>query len=157
MKPRVYIETSFVSYLTMRPSRDLIVAAHQQITNEWWNNRRDNFELYASQLVLTEAGRGDPEAAQKRLDALRDANLLTTGKAAETLARKFLGQKVLPNKAADDALHIAIATVNGMNYLLTWNCKHIANAETREALVRISLQDGYQLPTICTPEELLGE
>jgi hypothetical protein len=143
MKLTIYIETSVISYLTALPSRDLIVAAHQQLINEWWQRNRNDFGLYASQLVILEAGRGDPEAAAKRLNALKGIELLETSQEAEKLARKFLVQKVLPKKAADDALHIAIATVNGMNYLLTWNFKHIANAETREAVGRISRQNGY--------------
>jgi hypothetical protein len=157
MKPTVYIETSVVSYLTAQPSRDLIVAAHQQITNDWWQRKRQDFDSYASQLVVLEASRGDPAAAEKRLNALKDLELLETSKEAEKLANKLLGQKILPQKAADDALHIGIATVNGMNYLLTWNFKHIAKAETREAVERISRESGYEPPVICTPEELLGE
>ncbi len=157
MKPSVYIETSFVSYLTALPSRDLIVAAHQQLTHDWWQRKRHDFSLYASQLVVLEAGRGDPEAAGKRLNVLRDIELLETNQAAEKLAREFLSRNVLPKKAADDALHIGIASVNGMNYLLTWNFKHIAKAETRDAVELICRQNGYQPPIICTPEELLGE
>lgn len=157
MRQTVYIETSVVSYLTAQPSRDLIVAAHQQLTNDWWSRKRQDYDLYASQLVVFEAGRGDPEAAQKRLNALKDLELLETSKEAETLASKLLGKKILPQKAADDALHIGIATVNGMNYLLTWNFKHIANAEAREGVERISREFGYEPTIICTPEELLGE
>jgi hypothetical protein len=157
MKPSVYIETSFVSYLTALPSRDLITAAHQQLTHDWWQRKRYDFSLYASQLVVLEAGRGDPEAAEKRLNVLRDIELLETSQAAEKLAGEFLSRSVLPKKAADDALYIGIASVNGMNYLLTWNFKHIAKAETRDAVELICRQNGYQPPTICTPEELLGE
>lgn len=157
MKPAVYIETSFVSYLTALPSRDLIVAAHQQLTHDWWQRKRHDFSLYASQLVVLEAGRGDPGAAEKRLNVLRDIELLETSQAAEKLAKEFLSRNILPKKAADDALHIGIASVNGMNYLLTWNFKHIAKAETRDAVEFICRQNGYQPPTICTPEELLGE
>ncbi|MFQ5629773.1 MAG: type II toxin-antitoxin system VapC family toxin [bacterium] len=119
MKPKVYIETSVISYLAALPSRDLVVAAHQQTTHEWWQTWRHDFDLYVSQLVKAEASRGDPEAAQKRLNILQKIEFLRTGTDAEVMARSFLNQKVLPKKAADDALHIAIATVNGMEYLLT--------------------------------------
>ncbi|MEK7727106.1 MAG: type II toxin-antitoxin system VapC family toxin [candidate division KSB1 bacterium] len=157
MKPTVYIETSVLSYLTAQPSRDLVVAAHQQTTSDWWHRKRHDFDLYASQLVVLEAGRGDPEAAEKRLNVLKTLALLETSTAAEKLAKKLLDQRIFPPKAADDALHVGIATVNGMNYLLTWNFKHIAKAETRDAVERISRESGYEPPIICTPEELLGE
>jgi len=157
MKPKVYIETSIISYLAAFPSRDLIVAAHQQTTHDWWDRKRYEFDLYASQLVVREASRGDAEAAQRRLDRLKEIELVKINQDAEKLARKFINQKVLPKKAADDALHIAISTVNGMDYLLTWNFKHIANAETRKGVETIYRQNGYQSPIICTPEELLGE
>jgi len=157
MKPTVYIETSVISYLTALPSRDLIVASHQQRTNEWWQRKREKFSLFASQLVTLEAGRGDAEAAAKRLNALKDIAFLETSFEAEKIAHELLSQKILPKKAADDALHIGIATVNGMNYILTWNFKHIAKAETREGVEAICRRNGYQPPIICTPEELLGE
>lgn len=157
MKPTVYLETSVVSYVTAKPSRDLIVAGHQQITQEWWTARRPKFELYVSQMVLKEVGAGDENAARRRLEALRDIPLLAISEEAITLAQRYLEKGPLPSKAAEDALHIAVATVHGMDYLLSWNCKHIANAEMRQAIIRISQACGYESPIICTPEELMGD
>jgi len=157
MKPIVYIETSVISYLTARPSRDIIVAAHQQITHEWWDNRRTAFRLYASQLVLTEAGKGDGNAAAKRLDVLKDIELLKLGKEASDLADIFIRRKAVSEKVMEDMLHIAVATVYGADYLLTWNCKHIANAEILRKIAKICTEEDYEMPTICTPEELMGE
>jgi predicted nucleic acid-binding protein len=131
MKPRVYIETTVVSYLTARGSRDLIVAAHQELTQEWWQRRRGEFELYCSQLVIQEASGGHKEAAQRRLQTLQSLSVLEINDAANELARHLAKAAAIPRKATEDALHIALATVHGMDYLLTWNCKHIANAEFR--------------------------
>jgi hypothetical protein len=156
MKSKVYIETTIVSYLTARPSRDLVIAAHQQITQEWWTNRRSDFELYASQLVVQESSAGEAQMAQLRLASLDETLLLKVNSEAVALARKLVEKGPLPEKAAIDALHIAIATVHGMDYLLTWNCKHIANAEMQTTVAAISRASGYEPPVICTPEELLG-
>ena len=157
MKAKVYIETTIVSYLTARPNRDLVVAAHQQLTQEWWTNRRADFDLYASQLVIQESSAGDSEMAHLRLAALDETLLLDVNKDAVDLARTLVKRGPIPEKAAVDALHIAIATVHGMDYLLTWNCKHIANAEMQTAVAAICRASGYEPPVICTPEELLGE
>jgi predicted nucleic acid-binding protein len=156
MKPKLYIETSFISYLTGRPSRDLIVAAQQQVTREWWENRRSQFDIYISQIVIQEAKDGNTEAAAKRLKTLEDIPLLDLKVEALELAEKFLGSKALPDIASDDALHIAVAAVYGLDYLLTWNCKHIANAEIQKNISRICFKEGYELPIICTPYELMG-
>lgn len=157
MKSKVYIETTIVSYVTARSSRDLIIAAHQQITQEWWNDRRVEFELYISQLVIQEAAAGDIEGARKRLEILNVFPLLELKPESLLLARALLDKGSLPAKAAEDALHIAVATVHGMDYLLTWNCKHIANAATRNRIEAICREEGYEPPVICTPEELLGD
>ena len=154
--PKVYIETTIVSYLTARQSRDLIVAAHQQLTQEWWANRRPGFDLYASQLVVQESGVGDAVMAGKRLEILDEMPLLDVNQDAVSLARELVDKGPIPQKAAVDALHIAVATVHGMDYLLTWNCKHIANAEMRASVTKICRAAGYEPPVICTPEELLG-
>jgi hypothetical protein len=157
MKAKVYIETTIVSYLTARPSRDLVIAAHQQITQEWWTNRRTDFDLYASQLVIQESSAGDSQMAQLRLVALDETLLLDVNREAVDLSRMLIRKGPIPEKAAVDALHIAIATVHGMDYLLTWNCKHIANAEMQTAVAAISRASGYEPPIICTPEELSGD
>ncbi|MCP4404687.1 MAG: type II toxin-antitoxin system VapC family toxin [bacterium] len=153
----VYLETTIVSYLTARPSRDLIIAAHQQITQEWWDSRRNNYDLYVSQLVVHEAGRGDPNAAARRLAVLDSIPMLALAEPAVILSEQFIQQHAIPEKAAEDALHIALATIHGVDYLLTWNCKHIANAERWSAIAETCRQQGYEPPIICTPEELLGE
>lgn len=157
MKPKLYIETSTISYLVARSSRDLIIAANQQVTHEWWDARRSEFDLYVSQIVIDEASEGDQEAAQQRLDKLKDIPLLELKIEALHLADKFIQQQALPAKASQDALHISVATIYGMDYLLTWNCKYIANAVIVKKISRIAAQQGYELPTICTPYELMGE
>lgn len=156
MSPKVYIETTVVSYLTARPGRDLIIAAHQQLTQEWWENRRTDFDLYSSQLVIQESSAGDAVMAQKRLEILNEIPLLDVNREAIFLARTLIEKGPIPERAAVDALHIAVATVHGMDYLLTWNCKHIANAEMQAAIAKICREAGYEPPIICTPEELLG-
>lgn len=156
MKPRVYIETSVISYLTAWPSRDLIIAANQQITQDWWKSRRQEFELYVSQLVIQEAEQGDEEAARERLGALADIPLLELTEEALTLAQRLIDTQALPHKAVEDALHIAAATVNGVDYLLTWNFKHIANATMRGRVEQVCREEGYEPPIICSPQELMG-
>src|SRR5438552_715140 len=131
MADLVYVETTIVSYLKARPSRDVVIAGHQQITRDWWDRHRQHFDLCASQLVLQEASAGDPEAARERLEALESTMLLETNEQALALARNLLDAEALPATAADDALHIAIAAVNAVPYLLTWNCRHMNNATMR--------------------------
>ena len=155
MKPRVYLETTIASYLTGWPSRDLVTAAHQQITREWWQNRREDFDLFVSQIVLREAARGDREAAAHRLQVLEGLPSLEQTEEAIELAGELVGALPLPRRAELDALHIALAVVHGMDYLLTWNCTHIANAALRNQIEAICGARGYETPVICTPEELL--
>lgn len=140
-----------------RPSRDLLIAANQQVTHDWWNTSRSQFDLYASQVVIDEASEGDQEAAQQRLEKLKDLPLLELRMEALELANKFIQQNALPVKASQDALHIAVATIYGLDYLLTWNCKHIANAVLLKKIAKIAADQGYELPIICTPYELMGE
>jgi len=154
---RVYIETSFISYLTARPSRDLVVAARQQVTIEWWERRRRDFELVSSELVLDEARRGDADAAQDRLAFLEGLALLRVTPEAEHLASAIISAGVLPDRAFADALHIAVATVHEVDFLMTWNCAHIANAETLPGVGATCRTRGFVLPFICTPDELLGD
>jgi hypothetical protein len=137
MKPKVYIETTIVSYLTARSSRDLIIAAHQQLTQTWWEDRRLHFDLYVSQAVIQESSAGDTLMAEKRLEMLETIPSLDLRQEAAALARALVEKGPLPEKAAVDALHIAVATVHGMDYLLTWNCKHIANAEMQTAVATV--------------------
>jgi predicted nucleic acid-binding protein len=157
VKSRVYLETTIPSYLTSRPSRDLIVAGHQQITREWWEKRGDTFQIYLSQLVIDEVSAGDPAAARERLEALRDLPLLDITPEVTMLSSGILATGKIPRKAAADAAHIAIAAVHGMDFLVTWNCVHIANATNARALAMICKEYGFDCPVICTPEELMGE
>ncbi len=157
MKPKVHLETSVISYLTSRPSRDLIIAANQQTTQEWWQTRRKDFDLFISQMVIQEANAGDAAAAQQRLQALEGVPLLELNAEVEAFARRLITDGPLPQQAVEDALHIAVATMNGMDYLLTWNFKHIANATMRYKIERVCRLEGYEPPIICTPQELLEE
>ena len=157
MKQKAYIETSVISYLTGRMSRDLITASHQQITNDWWSERKEKFDVFVSQLVIQEASGGDPEAAKKRLGALENIPLLEINQQIADLSRLIVDVGVVPKNAVEDSVHIAIATVHEINFLLTWNCKHIANAEMRMSIYETCENAGYKAPVICTPEELLGK
>jgi hypothetical protein len=156
MKPTVYIETTIPSYLTAWPSRDLVRAAHQQITREWWT-RRDEFDLYPSRLVVQECQAGDEQAAAHRLASLAGIPLLEQEAEAAELADALLRDVPLPQKAAADALHIATAAVHGMQYLLTWNCTHLANAALRPQIEAVCRAAGFEPPLICTPQELPAE
>jgi predicted nucleic acid-binding protein len=155
MPDRVYIETTFVSYLTGWPSRDVVIAGHQQITHDWWNTRRANYALCTSEAVLEEAASGDPQAAQVRLDVLNAMTFLETTADAMALAEILVKAGALPENAADDALHIALAAAHGIPYLLTWNCRHLANATMRPIIESVCAAKGFKAPIICTPEELL--
>jgi len=155
MKPRLYLETTIPSYLTAWPSRDLIIAAHQQITQEWWHLRRDAFDLCVSQFVLDEANGGDVDAALERMEVLRPFPLLDITPAVLPLASALLQSGIVPAKAARDAAHIAISAVHGVEYLMTWNCAHIANAAIIKTIQAVCAENGFVCPVICTPEELM--
>lgn len=157
MKPTLYVETSIVSYLTAQRSRDLVTAARQEITHEWWNARRGNFQLFTSEFVLEEAEEGDLEAARRRLEALSEAEELDLHDEARPLARKLVEEGPLPGKAALDALHIAVSATSGMDFLLTWNMTHIANAAIRDQIEEICRSTGHDPPIMCTPEELMED
>jgi hypothetical protein len=131
-------------------------AAHQQVTREWWV-RRARFDLYASRLVVQECQAGDPQAAADRLAALAGIPLLEQTDAAGELAAALVRDVPLPAKAVSDALHIATAALHGMQYLLTWNCTHIANVVLRPQIEAVCRAAGYEPPLICTPEELPTE
>jgi len=141
MKSKLYLETTIPSYLVARPSRDLLVAAHQQITRDWWESRRFEFDLCVSELVLDEVRAGDAALASQRLDLLREARVLTSSNEIVELTEDLIAEGPIPRKAAADAAHIAIATVYGCEYLLTWKCRHIANAELHRDIRRVV--EGY--------------
>lgn len=155
MKPKVYIETSVVSYLANRASRDVVISAHQTLTAEWWHDRSRAFERVVSSLVVREAGAGEGESASKRLEAISALPVLAVDQAALALAQRLVEPGPIPAAAKADALHVAVAAVNGVDYLLTWNCKHLANAALRERIARLVEEAGYRCPVICTPEELM--
>ena len=154
---RVYIETTIISYLAARSSRDLLAAAWQEITREWWDDRRSQFDVFTSSLVLDEAGRGDAQAARRRLDTLERIPSLAITDAAVTFAKTLISDGAVPEQALDDALHISLSAVHRMDYLLTWNFKHIDNAETKPLIRSSCLKHGFSYPEICTPQELMGE
>lgn len=156
-KPSVYVETSIVSYLTARLSRDLVIAAQQIMTREWWRDAPERFILVASELVLTEAAAGDADAARARLAALEVTTRLDTTDDDAVLTRTLLELGAFPRAAAVDAAHVGIATVNRVDYLLTWNLRHIANAAVRPRIERACRKAGYEPPVICTPHELMEE
>jgi len=157
MRPRAYLETSIVSYLAARPSRDLITAAHQQVTHAWWEVRRPEFEIVISQLVLDEAAAGDPDVAKKRLALLYGVAVLAIDHQVEELAEALIEGVALPARAGADAVHIAAAVRHEADFLMTWNCTHIANAQLRPHIERICREHGYRAPVLCTPDELMGD
>lgn len=154
---KVYIETSFVSFLSGKPSGNLLARAWRQMSIDWWERRRTLFDLYTSQLVIDEAGRGDKNAAERRLSYLEQLPVLNVTDSAVALAQRFLDEGVMPAKAFGDALHVALTVVHRMDYLLTWNCRHIDNAHTKMLARRLCTQRGLLFPEICTPQELMGE
>lgn len=157
MAKSVYIESSVVSYLTSRPSRDLVIAGHQASTYEWWNEARSGYDAFVSALVIEEISAGDSSASEARLRAVVDIPSLDIKPEAEKLAELLLSSKAVPANSTRDALHIAIAATQGVDYLLTWNFKHINNASTRALVINTVSRFGLICPVLCSPEELIGE
>lgn len=154
-RPRVYVETSIVSYLTARPARDIVIAGRQQATRDWWETAPARFELVISQVVQEEAAVGDPEAARARLAALAPLTALAAPMEARELARRLVDAAAVPRRAARDATHVAIAAVHGVEFLVTWNFRHIANAVARPRIESVCRRTGVESPVLCTPEELV--
>ncbi len=155
MRPVVYVETTVFSYLAARPSRDVVIAAHQRVTHDWWQTASGQFQLVASAAVLQEAAAGDPQVAAARVALLAALPLLAITAEAELLAKRLLDAGHLPPKATFDALHLAVAAVGRADYLTTWNMRHLAGAVVRRRLEQALRSMGYDSPTVCTPEELL--
>ena len=155
MKPKVYLETTIPSLLTAWPSRDISVAGMQQTTRDWWDQRRQRYELFVSTLVMKEVERGDARAAAERVASLLACQVLPYSREAEDLTRALLASRLIPVRAETDAAHVATAAVHGMDFLLTWNCRHIANAIISEQLRHICDHEGFPAPVICTPHELM--
>lgn len=156
MKQSVYLETTIVSYLTARISGNLVVAGHQQLTRLWWEQQMSRFNVFISDFVISEASAGDPNASRKRLDIIKGIPVLGGSTEIESLGLNFLKNGGIPPKEAIDAFHIATATIHKIDYLMTWNCTHIANATIRSYLALEADKAGFRLPIICTPEELWG-
>jgi hypothetical protein len=152
---RIYIESTIPSYVVARPARDIVQAARQQITRDWWEFRRADHELFTSQVVLDEVASGEMAKANERLALLAQIDLLDITDGAGALTKSILGSGLLPAAADRDAAHIALATVHEMDILLTWNCRHIANAAIQARLRKLADAAGFTLPVICTPEEML--
>jgi len=155
MKRTLYVETSVIGYYTGRPSRDLIIAGRQQITRDWWENERSEYSLHVSALVLEECLRGEPDAIKRRAQVLKGIPLLGTMDRTKELAEALVENGPIPARYPEDALHIALASTNSMDYLLTWNFRHINNARMKSDVERIIESFGYDCPVICTPEELM--
>ena len=157
MAQSVYIESSVISYLVARPSRDVVVAAHQAITEAWWQSQRAEFDLFVSSLVIQEISRDDAAASEKRLQAVENIPLLATSPEAQRLAEDLLAKGAVPANSEEDALHIAIAAAVGIEFLLTWNFKHINNAQTKAFITTVVESHGFACPILCSPEELGAE
>ena len=157
MKQKVYLETSIVSYYTARPSRDLVIAARQEITREIWPMLQENFDIYISALVIQEASRGDKEAAKKRLKEISEFKVLEITPQAQELASLLISGNAIPAESEEDALHIAVASLNGMEFLMTWNFSHINNAFKKSAIIGAIENQGFIPPEICSPEEFIGD
>lgn len=155
-KPSIYIETSVISYFTSHPSRDLIIAARQQLTHEWWENYYPQTEAFISTLVIQEAEVGDTRAAKRRLEAIADLPVLELTEQIFELAKSLVETGPIPRESFEDALHIALAAVNGIHFLITWNCHHINNPHMRPDIVRVVESFGFECPVICTPDEYMG-
>lgn len=152
----VYLETTFVGHIVGRPHPDPVVAARQTTTRAWWALESARYELYVSHLVLDECAGGDPSAAAERLQEIQTIDLLAATPEVDALAKALIAGKAIPASEPRDAFHVAVAAVHGMNYLLTWNFKHIANASLRHRIERICREAGFEPPIICTPDELMG-
>jgi predicted nucleic acid-binding protein len=155
LKPKVYIETSVIGYLTARQNNDLRAMANQSATLDWWETQKDKFDLVISEFVIAEASLGNVDAAKRRLSVLEGIMELQVTEQVRELGKELIHSHALPAKAEIDAYHVAVAAVNGIEYLLTWNCAHIANAYTRPKIEATCRALGYEPPIICTPDELM--
>jgi hypothetical protein len=155
VRPTLYLETTIPSYLTARPSRDPLMARHQRITREWWDSRRSAFDIRISQHVLDEVEAGKPDAARRRREVLTAFHVLTSKEHSAVLSRQLATECRLPARAATDAAHIAVAAVHAIDFLLTWNCRHMANTGLLPRIMHICDRAGYTCPLICTPEKLM--
>lgn len=157
MKPSLYVETSVIGYLTSWPRQDVTVAGHQNTTKLWWSTAVERFDLFVSQVVVRECSDGDSDAVRARLASIDDRSVLPITLETEALAAALVQGNAVPESQPNDALHIALAAVHRVQYLVSWNFRHIVNASLRPAIERVCREAGYHPPIICTPEELLEE
>ena len=157
MKPTVHVETSVISYYTARPSRDVVVLGHQETTRQWWPRALERFQLVVSEVVLSEISEGDQQAAGERLRAVEGLPRLPLSPQCDEVAKRYLKELPLPGRAVRDAAHLAIASVYAVDYLVTWNCGHIANALIRRRLAETNGTLALATPIICTPEEMMED
>ncbi len=157
MKPTVYIETSVISYYTAKPSRDIIILAHQEITREWWKDKIRHYTPYVSSVVIDEITEGNQIESKKRIKEVQKFKSLEVTNSVIELAKIYLKETSLPEKARIDSYHLALSTFHGVDFLVTWNCKHIANGNVVKKIQTINEREGYQTPFICTPEELIED
>lgn len=153
----IYVETSIVSYLTARSSRDLILAGRQATTREWWERAIREQRLVTSVEVIQEAARGDPQAAQARVEVLSALPRLELGPPTEALAARYQAVLGLPERAASDAVHLAVASLHQVDAIASWNCCHIASPRVQRIVMEINQQLGLSVPYLATPEMLMGE
>lgn len=153
----LYIETSIVSYLRQRPSSQVVMAARQLLTHQWWNEERGKYELVTSQYVIDEVSDGDPVLAAQRLESLDGIPLLPLDPQIGVIANAIMSRAILPPKASIDALHIALVAHHRIEYLLTWNCRHIANGKILPRIHDVLTELGIPIPIICTPEEMVDD
>lgn len=153
-KDSVYLENSVISYYTSRPTSDPIASAHREITQNWWPVAIKKYDIFISRLVIEEAIRGDINAASKRLEEIKNFTILEKTEDTENLSKIYEIELKIPPKAVGDAGHLAIACLNKIDYLATWNCAHICNAEIIKKLTKLNKQLGVHMPIICTPEQL---
>jgi hypothetical protein len=153
-KPTVYVETTVIGHLVGRILADPVVAGRQMVTRTWWATAAENYRLFVSRLVADECGVGDAEVAAERLAVLDSLEFLAASVGADGLAELLVADHAIPETAPRDAAHVSLAAVNGIEYLVTWNFKHIANATTRAAIESVCRAAGYEPPIICTPDEL---
>ena len=155
MRPKLYLETSVISYLAARPSKDVVLAGQQASTHRWWKEKRRNYDIFASKLVWQEAGKGNDAAAERRLKFIRPLRWVQVTSEVLKLTKALVGRKALPPNAADDATHLALGAVHKIEFLLTWNFTHINNPATEVQVRIICQQHGFHCPVICTPDQML--
>jgi len=156
-KATVYVETTIPSYLVAEPSRDVVVAGHQRTTHDWWKTADKRFELVISDVVYEEFTRGDPGIASRRVETVRNLAILVSDDEVESLANTYVAELGLVGRALNDIPHVAFAVAYEIDYLVTWNCAHLANAIVLRKLREVNTRLGLWLPMICTPEELMDD